>query len=1133
MSGGAAANLDAELRSELRVRESFAFDDEPGLEGFAFARGAVQPGIRRYGADAPCEGEACPSPEAGVEPPTETRRIRLDAAGTARAEIPVGAASRPRDLAVELAWRDPAGVLQTSAARAAIWPASRVVGLRAEGGWSTPSGVRSVAVVLDLAGKPVTGARVVVDAFVRRAYTHRRRLVGGFYAYSSAEETTALRRFCEGETDRLGRLVCEGTVEGASNVVLEARTEDDEDRTAVTQDETWLAGDDARWFEPAEGDRMDLLPEKRAWEPGEKARFEVRMPFREATALVTVERSGVGEHFVQQLSGSDPVVEVPLTGAHAPNVFVSVLAVRGRAAGIQPTAAVDLGRPAYRLGIAEIEVGRKRSRLDVTVKPDREVHRVRETARVSIEVTPPGGTKLPADAEVAVAAVDEALLELLPNRSWELLGSMMGRRSFGVTTSTAQGLVVGKRHFGLKALPHGGGGGRRPTRELFDTLLLWRGRVPVGADGRAVVEVPLSDSLSSFRIAAVATAGASLFGTGSASIRTTQELMVLPGLPPVVRAGDRFGAHFTVRNTTGRRVGVALTAKVDGLADPLTPLARTLAAGEAQELTWEVTAPAEGDALRWDVAITADGAESDRLRAVQRVAPAVPVRVFQATVAQLAPEIEVPTAAPAGALPDRGGIEITVRPKLADGLAGVERLLRGYPYSCLEQKISRAVGLHDAALWQEIVDALPTYLDEDGLARFFPSVPEGSPVLTGYLLSIADESGFEIPERQRSAMLSGLERFVAGEITRSAAVPAPDLALRKLSALEALSRSGRVRPELLATVVPTPAGWPTSALLDWIGILRRTSGLPNGARQLRLAREQLRARLVLQGTALSFTTERGDGLYWLLASPDTNAARAILDALAEKRPAQDLARLVRGSLGRQRAGAWDSTMADAWGTVALDRFSAAHESAAVSGAVESTLAGVTKRQVWAGAAPLTERFGWPAAASPLRLRQDGSGRPWATVQGLAAVPLTKPVASGFTLSRSVQPLQQKQPGRLSRGDLVKVTLEATAQHDAGWVVLRDPLPPGATVLGGGLGGGSLVANATETAARCPCPAFTERSNEAFTQYYEWVPAGALRTEYVVALTHDGTFGLPPARVEAMYVPEMFAEVPGSPMVVDP
>lgn len=1133
LSGGAAANLEVELRSELRVRESFPFDDAPGLRGFAFARGPVRTGLRKGGFDAPCDAEDC-APDAGRDATKiEMKPLRLDAAGTGRAEIAVDAAGRPRELAVELAWHDPAGALQTSSTRVPLWPASRVVGLHLEGGWGKPGGVRTVAVVLDLAGKPVADAPVSVEAFERRTYTHRRQLVGGFYAYSSAEETRALRHFGEGKTDALGRLVCEGTIENAEDVLLEARTTDPQGRMATTQDETWLDTGDVRWFEPSDGDRMDLLPEKRAYEPGETARFQVRMPFREATALVAVERSGVGEHFVVSLSGSNPVVEVPITGADAPNVFVSVLAVRGRVGDVQPTAMVDLGRPAYRLGIAEIEVGWKESRLGVTVAPEREVYRVREKARVAITVAPESGVKLPAGAEVAVAAVDEALLELLPNQSWELLSAMMGRRSFGVTTATAQGLVIGKRHFGRKALPHGGGGGRKPTRELFDTLLLWQGRVPLDAKGRAVVEVPLNDSLTSFRVAAVATAGADLFGTGSASIRTTQELMLLPGLPSLVREGDRFRAHFTLRNTTKSSLGTALTAQVKGMATALAPIAQPLGAGEAREVAWEVTVPTGIETLEWEVVVQTDGRESDRLHASQRVVPAVPVRVFQGSVAPLDPALRLPVERPAGALAGRGGVEIAVKARLGDGLAGVERRLRRYPYGCLEQKISRAVGLRDPALWQEVVASLPALLDEDGLAKFFPTLRQGSPVLTAYLLSISNEAGLVLPDASRIAMLDALARFVDGKLTRSSVIPAPDLPLRKLAAMEALARYGRAKPAMLGGISVAPTLWPTSALLDWISLLRRTPGIPRGAERLREARALLRARLVLQGTTLAFTTQESDDLYWLLATPDVNAARAILEGLTERAPAQEMARLVRGALGRQAGGAWDSTMADAWGVLALDRFSKAFESTPVSGAVEATLSGVTRRLAWGGASPPATRFDWPAAAAELTLRQDGPGRPWAMLQSLAAVPLEKPISSGFTLAKSLKPLQQRQPGRLSRGDVVKVTLEATAQSGTGWVVVQDPIPAGATILGSGLGGGSLVADAAAAEARCPCPAFTERSAEAFTQYYEWLPQGPFRLEYVMVLSQDGSFLLPPARVEAMYAPEMFAEVPNAAVVVEP
>src|SRR5205085_9901195 len=107
--------------------------------------------------------------------------------------------------------------------------------------------------------------------------------------------------------------------------------------------------------------------------------------------------------------------------------------------------------------------------------------------------------------------------------------------------------VVGKRHYGRKALAAGGGGGgdlSAVTRADFRPLLLWKGRVKLDAEGRATVTVPLADSLSSYKLVAIATAGDDKFGTGSATIRTVQDLSLFSGVPPLVRTGDRFDAIF-------------------------------------------------------------------------------------------------------------------------------------------------------------------------------------------------------------------------------------------------------------------------------------------------------------------------------------------------------------------------------------------------------------------------------------------------------------------------------------------------------------------------------------------------------------------------------------------------------------
>lgn len=167
-------------------------------------------------------------------------------------------------------------------------------------------------------------------------YSHRKRVVGGFYAYEHHTEFADLGELCAGRTDSRGLLLCEPKVEVAGNVYLLAEARDAQGNVAPATS-YWVAGSGGNfgdtWFTAGNQDRMDVIPEKRSYAPGEKARLQVRLPFREATALVSVEADGVIDTFVQPLSRYKPYIDLPVKAEWGPNVFVSVLAVRGR---VQP-----------------------------------------------------------------------------------------------------------------------------------------------------------------------------------------------------------------------------------------------------------------------------------------------------------------------------------------------------------------------------------------------------------------------------------------------------------------------------------------------------------------------------------------------------------------------------------------------------------------------------------------------------------------------------------------------------------------------------------------------------------------------------------------------------------------------------
>nr|WP_260602699.1 MG2 domain-containing protein [Variovorax sp. MHTC-1] len=1194
VAGGGAANLPVRVSAAVRAK-SLSFAD---FDVFSFSP------PRKDGLVA-VDADESDSTAQDLRVIADKLPLTLDKNGAGKLtieKIPLAKAT-PRELLLEATYSDPNGEVQTLRSVQTLWPAAVIAGIKTEGWVSTSQKLKFQALALDLAGKPQEGVTLNVRAVARITTTSRKRMVGGFYTYDNKTEVKEIGTVCSGKSDARGLLLCEAELKEAGQVELIASATDKDGRDSRAASSVYVTRQGELWFGGEDHDRIDVLPEKKSYQPGETAKFQVRSPFRFATALVSVEREGVIETQVVQLNGQDPTVSLRVKSEWGPNAYVSVLALRGRLREVPwysfftwgfkaprewwtafwyegkeyvaPTALVDLSKPAYRLGLAEIRVGTQAHQIEVKVTSDKPSYPVRGKALVTISARLPDG-KPAAGAEVALAAVDQALLELMPNDSWKLLEAMLQRRSWGVSTSTAQMEIVGRRHYGRKAVPAGGGGGKGQTRELLDTLLLWNPAVVLDANGQATVTVPLNDALTTFKIVAVADAGTGLFGTGQTTIQATQDLQIASGLPPLVREDDQFRAQITLRNTTQKPMKVEASPRATLLLN-LEPQTVDIPAGEARELAWNVTAPAQlaqtrAEALLWEIeARDTIGGARDALKVRQRIVPAVPLTVQQATLVQLDGPFTLDVAPPADALPGRGGLKLSLQPRLAEGLTGVRDWFAAYPYACLEQKASKSIGLRDGKAWQAVLAQLPSYLDGDGLANYFPprdgEANRGSDILTAYLLAATHEAAaldpaFALPDATRAPMEQGLIAFVEGRIQREFWSPRKDLDVRKLAALEALSRYGKAQGRMAGSITIAPNQWPTGAVIDWLDILKRVPDVPQRQQRIEEANNVLKARLSYQGTKLVFSTEREDYWWWLMTNGDVNTARLLLTVLDDPAWKDDIGKLATGFIGRQQNGAWHTTTANLWGGLALEKFSKQFESAPVAGITAANLGAIKAQVDWrkvervktsdaSGASNQTTAFGAPAAPGNLRnntmflpwpasnaapdtllVTQSGSGKPWLTLQSIAAVQLKAPFAAGYAIKKTITPVEQAVQGIYTRGDVLRVSLEVNASADMTWVAVTDPIPGGATILGGGLGRDSQIATQGEKRSGSGWPAFEERSFEAFRSYYQHLPKGVVKMEYTVRLNNVGDFALPPSRVEALYAPEMFGELPNGRLKVE-
>ena len=217
-------------------------------------------------------------------------QIRLDLESAARlaALSEMYPKRQPQELLLEATYADPNGEVQTIRNVANLWPAGVIAGIKTEGWVSTSQQIKFQALALDLSGKPQEGVALEVKATARITTTTRKRMVGGFYTYDNKTSTKEMGSVCSGKSDSRGLLLCETSLGEPGEVELVVTAKDASGNSIQAASSVYVTKQGELWFGGENHDRIDLLPEKKSYQPGETAKFQVRMPFRFATALVAV-----------------------------------------------------------------------------------------------------------------------------------------------------------------------------------------------------------------------------------------------------------------------------------------------------------------------------------------------------------------------------------------------------------------------------------------------------------------------------------------------------------------------------------------------------------------------------------------------------------------------------------------------------------------------------------------------------------------------------------------------------------------------------------------------------------------------------------------------------------------------------
>ena len=826
------------------------------------------------------------------------------------------------------------------------------------------------AIVADLDGKRVTGTPIKVTA-VRLEW---KRIKRDWVRVEVDEQTCAV-------TSAADPVKCSFETKLGGTYRVRSRVADAEGRANESQMPVWVSGGKRPPQRKLEQEKVELIPSKEEYAPGEVAEILVQAPFEAAQGLVSIRREGFLETRRITIDGSSTTVKVPVLEGHIPNIHVTVDLI-GSADRTNAQGAADPKlpkRPAYATGTIRLSVPAAMRRLEVVATPAAEKTEPGAHTKVSVVVKDAQGKPV-SGAEVAVVVVDESVLALAGYSMRDPLAAFHPGRGPGVQSehsrshvklatlddllAQAPGADGGEGRAMMKmangapppspaamAEPEaeekagddefsgGDAGGDSPIalRKNFDALAVFAPEVGTDAAGRAVVDVKLPDNLTRYRVMVYAVAGEKQAGTIESAITARLPLMVRPSAPRFLNFGDRFELPVVVQNQTDAPMVVQVAVQAtNAVLEQGAGRTVTVPANDRVEVRFPAAAALAGTA-RFQMA-AASGPWADAAKVELPVWTPATTEAF-ATYGEVdAGGTVQPVKLPGAVVTEFGGIEVTTSSTQLQALTDAVLYLVQYPYDCSEQVSSRmmgiaalkdvlsafeAEGLPDEKALLAIVDAdmkrLQKLQNSNGGWGFWRRGMDSWPYLTIHVTHALTRAKAKGFEVPKR-MLDQAHGYLK-QIERHFP-PYYSKQTRQVLTAYALYVRQRLgdRDVAKAKSLISDAGLKGLGLeaVGWLyPVVAGEGGSPSDAAAIR---KHINNRVTETAAGAHFASSYSDGAHLLLHS-NRRADAILLEGLIGDQKASDLIpKIVRGLLAHRVKGRWGNTQENAWVLLALDRY---------------------------------------------------------------------------------------------------------------------------------------------------------------------------------------------------------------------
>ncbi|MSQ83294.1 MAG: hypothetical protein EXR77_10460 [Myxococcales bacterium] len=1038
----------------------------------------------------------------------------LDAAGKIALTVPTSqsTATGSLPLNVEATAQDPNAQPVSQSVQTWLHPAAVHAGVRLlKGMVAVGSPLELQMVAPDALGTLVAGAKLKATV-VRRQHLQVREIgIGGVLEWRTETKDSPIGG-CDHSAGVQAITCAVVLTEPGLHIVTVHATDSQGRRSQTTTSAVAYGKGDANWDQTEDRSAL-LVPDQPSYKVGQTAKVVVKNKLNNATALVTEERDGVLRTRLVRLEGEAPVLEVPIERRHAPNFYLGVAVFSGRIARAE-VGREDTGSPVLQIAYAAIQVDTGDRSLQVQLQPNKLKFRPQEQVQVQVQVADAAGK--PTAGEVTLWAVDEGVMALSGQKRPEVLDILYADVGLGVhNLAMIHDLIKGR--VGEDKGQDGGGGAT--MRGDFRDVPVWLPKLQVGADGKALATFVVPDNLTSFRLMAVAIAGADRAGGSDATITVDKPLMLLATYPAQVHVGDEFEVALTLRNRSGADATGSASLAVAATGSQANSLEVASNGGQASLLgesvqAWQLGKDASRE-LAFRLRATKAGAiavqvraqmgsEKDGLQQVIHIVDPMPtesVATWGTSLTSVQEAVQKSAVARSGV----GGVEIKASTTALVALQGSLQWLMRYPYGCSEQLASQL----QAFLWTERMAEHYAVLPEQrklGLLRaqqaidrlmanrsssaaaltLWPNESQGHVLATAWglrLLHQAKQAGLRVDE----TLLKDAPAWLRQQLSAATEPAGAQTAQAESHAgvepqfhYEAPQANAVLDDTTAAQVVATLAALGQPAAGDVDALFGRRQQMPvdaqlfvaeaaalvggDGLLKAKTIIDELTRSAHLDAASAHMVTVDSADMAWM--TPVRSNA-LLLTVMLQATPDHPLLpRLARWLLEQRKDDRWGTTQDNAWALRGLGAWMQSQDGPAADQQIAVLVGG---RQLGAGkiAAKSLQSLSFsldqeqlPAGQVPVVLQTSGGGALHYSVRYTYSLQVDAEYAknAGFFVQRLAFDAQgNKGPLRLVRGDHVAVAVVVVNDRARRDVAIVDQLPAGLEPLDDALRTTSLAA----------------------------------------------------------------------------